>query len=444
MAVDEEEKTIMMEGGGADGKLSLDGNEKAPRANLICLDDSMLDVSQKGLVIPLVGDEVTLGRGTDNTHPITFQKISRNHARLYPMAGKWVIEDLNSTNGVWVDETRTKEARLRPGNYVKIGAIPFQFQLERPDAVSAPVGVADDGDGEGTMIFGAEGGKAEDRMIKVDTEQRGKPVEKPVTPQESKPAPSVSGIAPETGTKGRKMGVMISLLLVFAIAGGVYMWLQPGDTGHQQVKAHQKSAKKFASELEETVGVPSDRLVSEQIEKIRNLTTLVEQDVKQYASNPSFQGLLAQLLLLDMERQLVLLVRSERAQDGETMILRALERVGRMSSRIHDPELGKEAIKTLKTVENIFDLAKHVMAIKRFRQDYPTPSQHAEKMPSKRKMNSIMKIRQAFVEAKKNPRTNIALTVGYPMLSNLVTEVDEDDLLSLDQWREIVNKLPQF
>ncbi len=435
MAVGEEDKTIMMDGGGADGKLALDGEEKAPRANLICLDDSMLDPAQKGLIIPLVDQEVTLGRGANNTHPITFQKISRNHARIYPMGGKWVIEDLNSTNGVWVDETRTKEARLRPGNYVKIGAIPFQFQLERPDA-AAPVASSNvDDDGEGTMMFGTEA--AAERMIDVDQEQKAKPIMKPAAPKERTTAPSVAGIKQEEEKKGGKSGLIIGLLLLIAVGGGGYWWWSNSkDTGAKEVMAHEKSTGQFAADLKDAVGSPSDDLISRQIGLIQQLIGQVEADAQRFPENTDFQVILAKLLLLDIERQMILLVRNKLAEKGGAIIARATGRVDGLLAKI--PAGNKDQRETLDTVKNILALAEQVMAIKTFRQSYYPPSVHAEIKPSANEMNRIMNVRSRFVETKKHPKTNLMIAVDHPLLKNLVREVESDDLLSLNQWRQIV------
>lgn len=438
MSADEQDKTIMMEGGGADGKLPFGGEEKAPPAKLICLDDSMLDPSQKGLVIPLVGDEVTLGRGEDNTCPIKFHKISRNHARLYPMAGKWVIEDLNSTNGVWVDETRTKEARLRPGNYVKIGAIPFQFQLERPDAAvtsaAAAVGEEDE-DGEGTMMFGTE--QAAEQMIAVEAELKKKTVAKPVTPEERSTAPSMAGIETAPKKKG-KTGLIVGLLVVLAIAAGVGFQFLSGATGEAEVSAHRKAIKSFAADAEEPGGIPTDQELTTQLRDVRQLTTAVQADANKFPENPEFQLLLARLLFFDVERQVVGLIQQKQARAGSAIVQDGLKQITAMEGRIIDRQKGKAALEMLDTVKNMLLMMESIIAIKQFREKYPEPSRHIEAKPSAWEMDIILNVRNTFVEIKKSPQTNTALAVHFPFLRRLVTGVDEDDLPTLNQWRELV------
>ncbi|MGI0015395.1 MAG: FHA domain-containing protein [Nitrososphaera sp.] len=95
----------------------LDGVQN-PRAELVCLE--MLDEGFKGLRIPLVDTEQTIGRDPENSISIEYSKISRRHARIFPGRGVWEIEDLKSTNGVYVNEERITHAPLKHGDSVRI------------------------------------------------------------------------------------------------------------------------------------------------------------------------------------------------------------------------------------------------------------------------------------------------------------------------------------
>jgi len=48
-------------------------------------------------------------------------RISREHALLVPEAGGWLIRDLGSTNGLWVEGSRVAERSIRPGATVQLG-----------------------------------------------------------------------------------------------------------------------------------------------------------------------------------------------------------------------------------------------------------------------------------------------------------------------------------
>jgi pSer/pThr/pTyr-binding forkhead associated (FHA) protein len=48
--------------------------------------------------------------------------VSRLHAELREEGGGWVIADLGSTNGTWVNGWRVQRAELRAGDEVSLGA----------------------------------------------------------------------------------------------------------------------------------------------------------------------------------------------------------------------------------------------------------------------------------------------------------------------------------
>lgn len=80
-------------------------------------------------VIPLGTHQITLGRAPDSTLVIDDDYASSRHARLYPSDGAWIIEDLGSTNGTWIDRTRiTSPTVLLPGVPVRIGRTTLQLK----------------------------------------------------------------------------------------------------------------------------------------------------------------------------------------------------------------------------------------------------------------------------------------------------------------------------
>lgn len=58
--------------------------------------------------------------------------VSRQHARLTFISGQWVIEDLNSHNGVYVNRTRVRRPlALAPGDRVRLGDVEMVFELSQ-------------------------------------------------------------------------------------------------------------------------------------------------------------------------------------------------------------------------------------------------------------------------------------------------------------------------
>jgi pSer/pThr/pTyr-binding forkhead associated (FHA) protein len=82
-----------------------------------------------GTVIPLNTAQVTIGRAPDSTVVIEDDYASSRHARVYPSEGAWVVEDLGSTNGTWIDRTRITTPTVLPvGVPLRVGRTTLQLQ----------------------------------------------------------------------------------------------------------------------------------------------------------------------------------------------------------------------------------------------------------------------------------------------------------------------------
>lgn len=75
-----------------------------------------------GAAFTLEGDQITIGRDSVNEIVINDAEISRRHARLTFQGGKYVLEDLGSTNGTFVNGQRLAGPRvLKAGEVVSFG-----------------------------------------------------------------------------------------------------------------------------------------------------------------------------------------------------------------------------------------------------------------------------------------------------------------------------------
>src|SRR5437763_2190799 len=73
-------------------------------------------------VVPMVREEITIGRQEGNTIRLTERNVSRRHARLVKDNGSVLIEDLGSYNGVRVNgEKITGPTKIKEGDLVEIG-----------------------------------------------------------------------------------------------------------------------------------------------------------------------------------------------------------------------------------------------------------------------------------------------------------------------------------
>jgi pSer/pThr/pTyr-binding forkhead associated (FHA) protein len=75
-----------------------------------------------GTTLQLAGQPVTIGRADSSTLVVADDYVSTNHARLVPRDGAWVLEDLGSTNGTFLDRERITAATPVPvGTPIRIG-----------------------------------------------------------------------------------------------------------------------------------------------------------------------------------------------------------------------------------------------------------------------------------------------------------------------------------
>ena len=76
-----------------------------------------------------VVEQVSVGRGHDNTVIVDDEYTSTRHARFFQHGQVWFIEDLQSTNGTWIDSSRLLQpSPIEPGMVVRIGKVTLELQ----------------------------------------------------------------------------------------------------------------------------------------------------------------------------------------------------------------------------------------------------------------------------------------------------------------------------
>ncbi len=90
-------------------------------------------VDLMGEAIPLTAPTFTLGRSADCEVIIVERQVSRRHAEICRQEEGFVLRDLDSTNGTWLNGQRlSAPAPLRDGDVIEIGSARFTFR--DPDA----------------------------------------------------------------------------------------------------------------------------------------------------------------------------------------------------------------------------------------------------------------------------------------------------------------------
>jgi pSer/pThr/pTyr-binding forkhead associated (FHA) protein len=76
----------------------------------------------KGTSLDLTQQQITLGRSNDATLVLNDDYASSRHARIFPQDGQWIVEDLGSTNGTYLDRQKvTRPTPVPIGVPVRIG-----------------------------------------------------------------------------------------------------------------------------------------------------------------------------------------------------------------------------------------------------------------------------------------------------------------------------------
>jgi len=88
----------------------------------------LLDSGEQSPLFELDKQAVQIGRIADNDIVLPDPNVSRVHARVEQRDGAYLITDLESTNGTWVNERRVTSAALRENDVIRLGSTRFIFR----------------------------------------------------------------------------------------------------------------------------------------------------------------------------------------------------------------------------------------------------------------------------------------------------------------------------
>ena len=90
---------------------------------------SILENENRIKTVPLQGGAISIGRANDNDVLIADNTVSSHHARIFTYFNASYIEDLNSTNGTFINGKRIQKHTLRPGDIVNVGRYRLAVEL---------------------------------------------------------------------------------------------------------------------------------------------------------------------------------------------------------------------------------------------------------------------------------------------------------------------------
>jgi pSer/pThr/pTyr-binding forkhead associated (FHA) protein len=100
----------------------------------------------------LANKPLVFGRGEQTDVRIADERLSRQHFAIAPRDNGYVIQDLKSMNGTWVNNAPISEVVLQPNDRIRAGQSIFVFVADRPKGLATIMGEVES-EGKGLRTF---------------------------------------------------------------------------------------------------------------------------------------------------------------------------------------------------------------------------------------------------------------------------------------------------
>ncbi len=87
----------------------------------------LVNTAEAGRSYPL-GQSLRIGKAPDNDVVVDHPTVSRNHLVVRRQGDQFLVQDLGSTNGTFIDGAQVREAYLRAGALLEVGDVQMRFQ----------------------------------------------------------------------------------------------------------------------------------------------------------------------------------------------------------------------------------------------------------------------------------------------------------------------------
>lgn len=87
----------------------------------------VIEGPSRGKKVTLNKNATTIGKRENNDIVLGDKTVSRNHLEIQYASDSFLLKDLSSTNGTYINGTKVKEAYLVPGDIIKVGNTVMEF-----------------------------------------------------------------------------------------------------------------------------------------------------------------------------------------------------------------------------------------------------------------------------------------------------------------------------
>ncbi len=88
---------------------------------------TVVEGPSKGKKMDLSGKTIRIGKRETNDLMVEDKTVSRNHLEIVAAEDSYLLRDLESTNGTFINDIRVKEAYLSPGDVIRLGNTRIEF-----------------------------------------------------------------------------------------------------------------------------------------------------------------------------------------------------------------------------------------------------------------------------------------------------------------------------
>src|SRR6185436_10048775 len=94
--------------------------------------------------MPLTKDTISIGRTPENDIELKDSLISRKHTSIVKKGDRYVVYDLGSSNGTFVNRERVEMKPLEPGDVIRVGDSEIHYIEEGKATAPKPAGPGPD------------------------------------------------------------------------------------------------------------------------------------------------------------------------------------------------------------------------------------------------------------------------------------------------------------